>query len=160
MKMRKMTVVSAVMFIGLGAQAVAADIEFQSDNGPPIRFHNSTPLVVIHQGTNPIPLKDGKTTLDVLRKVFCKSVTGCVITARVWVTFDSAYCSTLSAYVDNVRINPPDECRLGSNGYVQQSTIVSMGRHTIQSAMGSPGDGEVHGWEAEYTVYESSVPAN
>jgi hypothetical protein len=151
----------ALMAIGFGTIAIAADVEFESSDHAPIRFHRVHPLVVIQQVTKQIRIGAGTTPIDHLRTVDCRSVTGCVITAKALAEVSSVECPSLSAYVDGVAMQPLGES-CAPQVVVQESAMVTPGQHTIQSEITEPqdGSGSVLSFEAEYTVYDRRPRAN
>jgi hypothetical protein len=154
----KTAAISALMVVGLGTQAIAADIEFQFGNDPPIRFHHVRPTIVVRQGTKEIQIQDGLTPLDnVSRKINCRSATGCLVTAKVWVSFDgNDNGPTVSAYVDGVAMEPIPTPNYSNPLAAQQSAHVHQGMHIFQSQVSQGSQyGNITGWSVEYAVYDS-----
>ena len=157
MNANRILLFSTLMAAGVCAQALAADVEFESGNGAQIRFHHVHPTVIVHQSVVHIPIGAGNTNLDKLHQITCKSASGCLITAKVYVIYSSGDCPSVSAFVDNAAMNPPGVGTCDAQAISQQSAIVSMGVHTIQAAVTQQGaNGDVLGFEAEYIKYESA----
>ena len=154
--MRNVLLASAIL-VGIGSRAFAADVEYQADNNPPIRFHHVTPIFVIRQGSMMIPIQSGLTPLDKgFSSVNCVSATGCIVTARVTVSMTNTEYPTVSAYVDGIAMTPPSYLTgLGASTLIaQQSTTVAAGAHKLQSQLDQQTEeGDIVGWEVEYTVF-------
>ena len=149
----------ALMTVGVCTQAIAADVEIESGNVPPVRFHHVHPTIIIHQGMKPFQITGGGTfPLDKLRKFVCKSATGCVITAKVSVNYDSYVGMYASTFVDGVAMNPPGINTGDQLALAQESVVVPNGSHTIQSEVivGQDAVGNVTSFEAEYAIYDHS----
>jgi hypothetical protein len=154
--MHRALLLSAILF-GIASQSFAADVEFQSDDAPPIRFHKAA-KIIIRQGTKPIKIQSGLTPLDKGNSLInCASAAGCLITAKEWITVDAYEGAYPSAYVDGVAMNPaPTAYASWINQSAQQSAVVSQGEHKLQSQVYQQvAGGNITGWNVEYTVYES-----
>jgi hypothetical protein len=148
----------ALMAIGLGTQAIAADIEFQFGNDPPIRFHHAPQIIVVRQGIKEIQIQAGLTPLDIgHRPITCRSAMGCFVTAKVWVTFNGGENSpSVSAYVDGVAMEPIPSSFGADPLTAQQSAHITQGMHKFQSQVRQGGQfGNITGWNVEYAVYDS-----
>jgi len=145
------------LVLGIGPQALAADVEYDSGDGPPMRFHSTEQTVIIHKDIHPINLV-GNTALDDLRTFVCKSSAGCVVTAKIWVsTQGGAGRATVSGYIDNRRMGPASFPNGSDILTAQQSAIVDTGLHTVRT---KGDDSEIGciatGFEIEYAIYDQA----
>ena len=151
--MRNVLLLSAFL-VGLNTQGFSADIEFQSDTNAPIRFRNAQPIVIVHQKLTPFLVQRYTTApIDALRTFQCRSVDICVITVSA-IMQAPANCPTVSAYVDGVAMLPAGVATCDGQAVLQQSAIVRVGLHTIQSQVTTgPQATTVKKFEAQYTIY-------
>lgn len=137
-----------------GGSALAADVEYDLGNTH-IKLHDTHPLIVINQGVGPIGIAAGKTDLGKARTIKCVSAAGCLITAKIWVSFMNMEFPTVSAYVDGVAMEPANIITGSTVLTAQQSTLVPVGVHTVQAQVTQQtAQGDVTGWNAEFAKYE------
>lgn len=141
----------------LAGRAIAADVDIQTDNNAPVRFHHVNSVVIIHRITKSFQFGSGLIPIDKVRSVVCRSVSGCVITARATVFVDGSPCPVVSAYIDGSAMKPavgPFNC-YGETVF-QQSAWIAQGEHTFQTQLTQQtgGSGTLYSLDAEYTIYD------
>jgi len=149
---------SAIVSVVLCGHALAGYVEFDAPDGTRYRFYDAAPTIIVHQGTKPTPIAAGQTHLDPPRTIKCNSKRGCLITAKVWVSFDTHQgIASVSAYIDNVAMEPNVVYYQGQAILTaQQSTFVPTGIHTVATIVQQvDAGGEIVGWNAEYALYET-----
>jgi hypothetical protein len=158
MRTRKTLLATAMLVMGLGTHSLAADVEFESRDGLPLRFYHAQPLIIVHQGLTSILSGYGNTPLDELRTINCKSASGCLVTTKLLVDYTPENCPAASTFLDGAEMNPGPAFTCNGQSITQQSAIVSKGDHTIQSAimcLNHQGCGRVTSYEAEYARYDA-----
>ena len=158
MKYRNIIASAAMAALATAVPAFAVDLEYDSADGTHIRLEHVQPTLIVAQGVTPRDLPAGETHVDTLKRLICHSSAGCLVTAKIWISFLGAYAPKVSAYVDNVAMEPANVITDSEVLTAQQSVLVSTGIHTAQTKVTKgKKQGQMTGWNIEYAKYELPV---
>jgi hypothetical protein len=158
MKCRNITLSAATAALTMAIQAFAMEPEYRAANESHIRLQHVTPTVIVSQDAIPRDLPGGVTNIDIPKRLTCHSPAGCLITAKVWIALVEPQSPKVSAYLDNVAMEPTVP---GDISITQQSALVSAGTHIVQTKVTQTyKQGTIAGWNIEYAKYEVPVVPN
>ena len=153
------TIFSAAVAVLTIAPAFGTDFEYNAA-GSHIRIQHAEPTLIVNQGVTPHNVLAGETDVDALTRLTCSSPAGCLVTAKLWVYYTGLFGGSISAYIDNVAMQPTSDDNVAFSGIyaVPKSAIISKGTHYIQTKVTQPiKQGQIVSWNLEYAKYEIPV---